>query len=66
MAANKITFDVYAHVRHARQQCGDRIEQIKQVDWKDPRVAALDEIYDMLDHAEGKLERILKEDQDEV
>ena len=64
MPANKKSFDVYAHVRHARQRCGDRTEEIRAVDWKDPRIKALDEIYDTLDSLEGKLERFLKEDQE--
>ena len=63
MPANKKTFDCYAHVRHARQQLGDRIEEIRTVDWKDRRITSMDKVYSTLDDLECQLERILKEDQ---
>lgn len=63
MPANKKTFDVYAHIRHARQQLGDRIEEIRTVDWKDRRITSMDKVYSTLDDLECQLERILKEDQ---
>lgn len=63
MPANKKTFDVYARIRRARQQLGDRIEEIRTVDWKDCRITSMDKVYSTLDDLECQLERILKEDQ---
>lgn len=55
---NPKTFKVYAQVRATRQLLGDRIEEIRQADWKNPLLKTLDEVYDLLDSAEGKLEGI--------
>ena len=55
---NQKTFKVYAQVRATRQLLGDRIEELRQADYKNPLIKTLDEVYDLLDTAEGKLERI--------
>ena len=63
MKAHKISFDVYAHVRHARQQAGDRKEQILQErSYTDPVYKRLDKIEEMLLHVETLCENLTRED----
>lgn len=65
MPANKISFDVYAHVRHARQQAGDRKEQIAATQsYSDNKSRLLAQIEDTLISVESMCEQLLKEDRE--
>ena len=65
MATNDKTFEVYAHVRHARQQLGDRMEQIKEASSYPypPVIDKMEEVYRLLDTCECRMEKILEDDQ---
>jgi hypothetical protein len=64
MPANKTSFDVYAHVRHARQQAGDRKEQVLATQsYSDNKSRLLTEIENTLISVESMCEQLLKEDQ---
>lgn len=64
MSANSTTFDIYAHVRHARQRAGDRsTELIRAHGYDDPVAKKLHDIENRLNSIECEMEAILRLDQ---